>query len=36
MRELMFGPLRFGELRETLPVISANRLTQRLASLEEA
>lgn len=36
MRELMFGPLRFGELRATLPGISANVLTQRLEGLEAA
>jgi len=36
MRELMFGPLRFGELRDVLPAISANVLTQRLTGLEQA
>lgn len=36
MRELMFGPRRFGELRANLPGVSANVLTQRLAGLEEA
>ncbi|MBE7197419.1 MAG: transcriptional regulator [Parafilimonas terrae] len=36
MRELVFGPRRFGEIRANLPGISANVLTQRLASLEEA
>ncbi|MBL6456298.1 transcriptional regulator [Belnapia sp. T6] len=36
MRELMFGPRRFGELRASLPGISANVLTQRLAGLEAA
>ena len=36
MRELMFGPRRFGELRANLPGISANVLTQRLTGLEEA
>lgn len=36
VRELMFGPRRFGELRAGLPGISANVLTQRLAGLEEA
>lgn len=36
MRELMFGPRRFGELRANLPGISANILTQRLGGLEEA
>ena len=34
VRELMFGPRRFGELRAGLPGISANVLTQRLESLE--
>ena len=34
VRELMFGPRRFGELREALPGISANVLTQRLEGLE--
>ncbi|HWX48936.1 MAG TPA: winged helix-turn-helix transcriptional regulator [Roseomonas sp.] len=36
MRELMFGPRRFGELRANLPGISANVLTQRLEGLELA
>ena len=36
VRELMFGPRRFGELRAGLPGISANVLTQRLAGLEAA
>ena len=36
MRELMFGPLRFGELRDAIPAISANILTQRLIGLEAA
>ena len=36
VRELMFGPRRFGELRADLPGISANVLTQRLQGLEEA
>lgn len=36
MRELMLGPRRFGELRKSLPAISANVLTQRLTGLEEA
>jgi len=36
VRELMFGPRRFGELRSGLPGISANVLTQRLAGLETA
>ena len=34
IRELMFGPRRFGELRAGLPGISANVLTQRLEGLE--
>ncbi len=34
VRELMFGPRRFTELRGGLPGISANVLTQRLAGLE--
>lgn len=36
LRELMFGPLRFGELKASLPGISANVLTQRLEGLEAA
>lgn len=36
MRELAFGARRFGEIRANLPGISANVLTQRLESLEEA
>ncbi len=36
VRELMFGPLRFTDLRERLPGIASNVLTQRLAGLEEA
>lgn len=36
VRELMFGPRRFGELRAGLSGISANVLTQRLEGLEEA
>ena len=36
MRELMLGPRRFGELRRSLPAISANVLTQRLGDLEDA
>lgn len=36
VRELMFGPRRFGALRAALPGISANVLTQRLAGLERA
>jgi DNA-binding HxlR family transcriptional regulator len=35
MRELMFGPRRFSELRTDLPGISANVLTQRLGELEQ-
>ena len=35
MRELMFGPRRFSELKADLPGISANVLTQRLGELEE-
>lgn len=34
VRELLFGPRRFGELRQGLPGISANVLTQRLGELE--
>lgn len=36
IRELMFGPRRFSDLRASLPGISAKVLTERLASLEEA
>lgn len=36
MRELMIGPKRFGDLRASLPGISANVLTQRLEGLEAA
>lgn len=36
MREMVFGPRRFGEIKANLPGISANVLTQRLESLEEA
>ena len=36
MRELMFGPRRFSEVRVELPGISANVLTQRLEGLEAA
>lgn len=36
MRELMLGPRRFGDLRDSLPGISSNVLTQRLEGLEEA
>ena len=36
MRELMFGPRRFGDLKSDLCGLSANVLTQRLEGLEEA
>jgi DNA-binding HxlR family transcriptional regulator len=36
VRELMFGPRRFSELKAGLPGISANVLTQRLEGLERA
>lgn len=36
VRELMYGPRRFGELRHGLPGISANILTKRLEGLEAA
>lgn len=36
VRELMFGPKRFTDLKEDLPGIAASVLTQRLAGLEEA
>src|ERR1700754_3460676 len=36
IRELMFGPRRFGEIKANLPGVSANVLTQRLEGLEEA
>ena len=36
VRELMFGPRRFGELKGSLSGISANVLTQRLIGLAEA
>lgn len=36
VRELMFGPRRFGELKAGLPGISANVLTQRLEGMEAA
>ena len=36
IRELMFGPRRFGELKANLPGISANVLTQRLEALVAA
>lgn len=35
LRELMLGSRRFSQLREDLPGISANVLTQRLAEMEE-
>ncbi|MFN3353279.1 MAG: winged helix-turn-helix transcriptional regulator [Brevundimonas sp.] len=34
LRELMFGPRRFSDIRAALPGISANVLTQRLDTLE--
>lgn len=36
VRELMFGPLRFSDLRAGLPGISAKVLTERLTGLEKA
>ena len=36
VRELMFGPKRFTDLKEDLPGIATNVLTQRLAGLEAA
>jgi DNA-binding HxlR family transcriptional regulator/virulence-associated protein VagC len=36
MRELMFGPKRFTDLKEDLPGIATNMLTQRLVGLEAA
>jgi DNA-binding HxlR family transcriptional regulator len=36
MRELMFGPRRFSDIKADLPGISANVLTQRLEGLEAA
>ena len=36
VRELMFGPRRFNELKNSLPGISANVLTQRLEGMETA
>ena len=36
MRELLLGPKRFGDLKASLPGISANVLTQRLEDLEAA
>lgn len=35
MRELLLGPKRFSDLRDSLPGISANVLTQRLEGLED-
>lgn len=35
VRELLYGPRRFTDLRETLPSISPNVLSQRLKDLEE-
>lgn len=34
LRELMFGPRRFSDIRSSLPGLSANVLSQRLATLE--
>ena len=36
IRELMFGPKRFTDLKADLPGIASNVLTQRLADLEDA
>lgn len=36
VRELLLGPRRFGQLREALPGVSANVLTQRLDGLEQS
>ena len=36
VRELMFGPLRFSDLRAALPGLSAKILTERLAGLERS
>lgn len=36
LRELVFGPRRFGEIKANLPGISANVLTQRLEAMDEA
>lgn len=36
IRELIYGPRRFGEIRANLPGISANVLTQRLEAMEAA
>lgn len=35
VRELLYGPRRFSDLRDTLPAISPNVLSQRLRDLEE-
>jgi DNA-binding HxlR family transcriptional regulator len=35
VRELLFGPKRFTDLKTSLPAVSPNVLTQRLAELEE-
>lgn len=36
VRELLPGPLRFGELRSSLPGVASNLLTERLRSMEAA
>ena len=36
VRQLLIGPARFGELREGLPGIATNLLTDRLRDLESA
>lgn len=36
LRELVFGPRRFGEIKANLPGISANVLTQRLEAMDAA
>lgn len=36
LRELMFGPKRFTDLKQDLPGIASNVLTQRLSGLEQA
>nr|WP_183987012.1 winged helix-turn-helix transcriptional regulator [Sphingomonas jinjuensis] len=36
IRELIYGPRRFGEIKANLPGISANVLTQRLETMEAA
>lgn len=35
VREMMYGPRRFGDIRSALPGLSANILTQRLETLEQ-